>query len=96
MDRQGKSHSDIMGTQGTREDRQWDQPLHLHFRLAALETDPAAARVPSGGLLAVPGCPPEQAKHQQDLQHVPPCASHPALAAELGELSVSPLGAPSL
>lgn len=93
MDQQGKSHSTIRDTKGTRglhtwarEGGQWDQPHCPYFGLAALETVPAAARepVPLGRLSAVPGCPPKLANHNQDLQHVPPCASHLPLAAGLG------------
>lgn len=59
-------------------------------------TGPAAARKPLllGGPPAAPGCPPEQPRHTQDLQHGPACAAHPLPAAGLGGLSVSPLGAP--
>lgn len=104
MDQQGESHSAITDTQGTRglytwanEGGQWDQPHHPHFGLAALETGLAAAREPNScrAPSAAPGCPLKLAKHKQDPQHVPPCASHLLLAAGLGRLSVSSTQNPS-
>lgn len=85
MDLQGKSHNAIIGTQETRSltPGPGREGSGISPTTCILETGPSAAREPItlGVPSAVPGCPSNQAKHKQDLQHVPPCASHPPIVA---------------